>query len=576
MYEATLRDIDHVAGLDGSFACIEPRQGGAATVIASTIGPCVDRSARGDEACNACRAQSAAGETVEGERKLLRFPLRDREHHYGMLRLALPADHGLEDWQCQLVEALSRHIGMALGAARRGEQERLLALQEERSVIARELHDSLAQSLSYMKIQMSLLQRALADPARLSDADTILGDLRNGVNDAYRQLRELLVSFRLELSGDLRSLLRAAVAEYGERADVDITLDIRLAGCSLTPNQEVHVLQIVREALSNMLRHALARHARVGLECDEAGYVTVAIEDDGVGIDEGPIGGRDHHGLSIMRERARSLGGTIEIGRRSEGGTRVGVRFRAVTAAPASAQSSLPAIPPAFYGHCTVPARKPPMSEPSVESVLIVDDHPLFRKGLAQLLQTVPGFRLVGEAAGGEEGIEMARARQPDLVLLDLNMRDLNGLEVLRQLRQLKPEPRVVMITVSDQGEDVVAALRGGADGYLLKDMEPEAMLEALADVAAGRVVIPPQLNHLLAAALRSEARPQTPDAAGLTEQETRILEKIAAGLSNKMIGRELDIAEGTVKVHVKHILRKLDLRSRVEAAVWAVAHLRS
>jgi len=216
------------------------------------------------------------------------------------------------------------------------------------------------------------------------------------------------------------------------------------------------------------------------------------------------------------------------------------------------------------------------MSELPVETVLIVDDHPLFRRGLAQLLQTVPGFRLVGEAAGGEEGIEMARARQPDLVLLDLNMRDMNGLEVLRQLRQLRPEPRVVMITVSDQGEDVVAALRGGADGYLLKDMEPEAMLEALADVAAGRVVIPPQLNHLLAAALRSEARPQTPDAAGLTEQETRILEKIAAGLSNKMIGRELDIAEGTVKVHVKHILRKLDLRSRVEAAVWAVAHLRT
>ncbi|MFT3760060.1 two-component system response regulator NarL [Thauera sp.] len=216
------------------------------------------------------------------------------------------------------------------------------------------------------------------------------------------------------------------------------------------------------------------------------------------------------------------------------------------------------------------------MSELPAESVLIVDDHPLFRKGLAQLLQTVPGFRLVGEAAGGEEGIEMARERQPDLVLLDLNMRDLNGLEVLRQLRQLKPEPRVVMITVSDQGEDVVAALRGGADGYLLKDMEPEEMLEALTAVAAGRVVIPPQLNHLLAAALRSEARPQTADAAGLTEQETRILEKIAAGLSNKMIGRELDIAEGTVKVHVKHILRKLDLRSRVEAAVWAVERLRA
>ncbi len=209
------------------------------------------------------------------------------------------------------------------------------------------------------------------------------------------------------------------------------------------------------------------------------------------------------------------------------------------------------------------------------QSVLIVDDHPLFRKGLAQLLRTIDGFRLVGEAASGEEGLAMARALQPDLVLLDLNMRDMSGLDVLRSLRGTRIGARVVMVTVSDQGEDVVAALRGGADAYLLKDMEPEEMLGALAEVAAGRVVIPPQLNHLLAAALRSEGRPQSVAAAGLTEQEVRILERIAAGLSNKHIGRELDIAEGTVKVHVKHILRKLDLRSRVEAAVWAVEHMR-
>jgi two-component system nitrate/nitrite response regulator NarL len=132
------------------------------------------------------------------------------------------------------------------------------------------------------------------------------------------------------------------------------------------------------------------------------------------------------------------------------------------------------------------------MSETHAESVLIVDDHPLFRKGLAQLLKTVNGFRLVGEAAGGVEGMEMARELQPDLVLLDLNMRDLGGLDVLRQLCSLPCEPRVVMITVSDQGEDVVAALRGGADGYLLKDMEPEEMVAALIKVAAGQVVIPP------------------------------------------------------------------------------------
>lgn len=207
--------------------------------------------------------------------------------------------------------------------------------------------------------------------------------------------------------------------------------------------------------------------------------------------------------------------------------------------------------------------------------VLIVDDHPLFRRGLVQLLRTIPAFVLVGEAASGAEGLVLARELRPDLILLDLNMRDGDGLDMLRGLRTARSEARVVMVTVSDSGEDVVAALRGGAEGYLLKDMEPEAMLEALQDVAAGRVVIPPQLNHLLAAALRGESRPQSAGAAGLTEQELRILEKIAAGLSNKQIGRELDIAEGTVKVHVKHILRKLELRSRVEAAVWAVEHLR-
>ncbi len=210
------------------------------------------------------------------------------------------------------------------------------------------------------------------------------------------------------------------------------------------------------------------------------------------------------------------------------------------------------------------------------QRILIVDDHPLFRRGLVQLLQMVPGFQLVGEATGGMEGLAMARELRPDLILLDLNMRDLSGIEVLRGLRAARLDTRVVMVTVSDSGEDVVAALRGGVDGYLLKDMEPEAMLEALQAVAAGRVVIPQQLNHLLAAALRSESRPQSTGAAGLTEQETRILEKIAEGLSNKQIGRELDIAEGTVKVHVKHILRKLDLRSRVEAAVWAVERIRA
>jgi len=205
-----------------------------------------------------------------------------------------------------------------------------------------------------------------------------------------------------------------------------------------------------------------------------------------------------------------------------------------------------------------------------VQTVMIVDDHPLFRKGVIQLIQAMPEFRFVGEAAGGAEGLRLARALDPDMILLDLNMKDMNGVEVLKAIKDAGLNARVIMLTVSDQAEDLIAALQAGADGYLLKDMEPEDLMARLADAAQGKIAITERLTQLLAMSLRERARPRTIDEAGLTEQEGRILNLVAEGKSNKLIARELGIAEGTVKVHVKHLLKKLNLRSRVEAAVWA------
>lgn len=210
-----------------------------------------------------------------------------------------------------------------------------------------------------------------------------------------------------------------------------------------------------------------------------------------------------------------------------------------------------------------------------IQTIFIIDDHPLFRKGMTQLLRSVSGFQLIGEAASGAEGLPCVRKLRPDLLLLDLNMKVMSGLDVLKQIKQTDLDTRVVMVTVSDAADDLVSALRAGADGYLLKDLEPEAMIEALQTVASGRIVVSDALTHLMAAALRKDTRPESVSEAGLTDQEQRILEHIATGLSNKLIARSLGITEGTVKVHVKHILRKLDLRSRVEAAVWAVEHAR-
>lgn len=205
------------------------------------------------------------------------------------------------------------------------------------------------------------------------------------------------------------------------------------------------------------------------------------------------------------------------------------------------------------------------------QRVLIIDDHPLFRKGVVDLLSLDPSLQLVGEAASGEEGVALTQQLRPDLVLLDLNMRGMDGIETLRRLREgAGVQPRVLVLTVSNAEQDVLRALRAGADGYLLKDMEPEEILAHLREVIAGGVAISPELTGLLARALRDDSGPVDPALAELTPREREILDLLAAGRSNKLIARELDLAVGTVKVHVKNLLKKLGLKNRVEAAIWA------
>ncbi|MBL8482369.1 MAG: two-component system response regulator NarL [Rhodocyclaceae bacterium] len=204
-------------------------------------------------------------------------------------------------------------------------------------------------------------------------------------------------------------------------------------------------------------------------------------------------------------------------------------------------------------------------------SLIVIDDHPLFRKGVAQLVAMDPGLRLIGEASNGRDGVELAQQLDPDLILLDLNMKGMGGIATLRALRDAGCGARIIILTVSDHPDDIVAAIRAGADGYLLKDMEPEALLDALAAAIAGRVAISDNLGGLLAAALRAETQAAGRSLSALTERERSILRCLATGLSNKLIARDLEIAEGTVKVHIKNLLKKLNFRSRVEAAVWAV-----
>ncbi|MDQ7017448.1 MAG: response regulator [Gammaproteobacteria bacterium] len=207
--------------------------------------------------------------------------------------------------------------------------------------------------------------------------------------------------------------------------------------------------------------------------------------------------------------------------------------------------------------------------------ILIIDDHTLFREGLQSLLGR-RGIDVVASVGEGHEGIRLAQELSPDIVLLDMRMPLIDGLGVLRQLRQSGLQVPIVMLTTSSDERDLVEALRSGARGYLLKDMEPDELVVALREIMGGKTVVAPTLTPVLAKVVQGNI-PAAPLERSpfdeLTPRETEILGLLAEGQSNKVIARNLGISDGTVKLHVKAILRKLKIHSRVEAAVLAVEH---
>lgn len=206
--------------------------------------------------------------------------------------------------------------------------------------------------------------------------------------------------------------------------------------------------------------------------------------------------------------------------------------------------------------------------------ILLVDDHALFRSGLRSLLQRQEDFEIVGEAADGLEGIKLVALLHPDVVLMDIDMPVMNGKEALSQILSSQPDLAVMMLTVSEDGNDLTECMRIGARGYLLKNINVDFLLDSIRRAVDGDSVLSPEMTAKLVARLRSpESNKQSAEIESLTPRERETLAWLAKGVSNKHIARGLDVAESTVKVHVQSILRKLNLSSRVQAAVYAVEH---
>ncbi|GGE54717.1 histidine kinase [Streptosporangium jomthongense] len=282
-----------------------------------------------DHLCNACLVTPEVFdelpiETHDGRRLLL--PIRTPGKLLGTLEVWYPAEKGLSDTSRRLLETLSDQLATAIFLERQITEEQQLTLVEERTVIARELHDSLAQSLSYLKMQVARLRRLKIEGDQKSAHDAILEELSTGLNSAYRQLRELLATFRLKLdTPDLATALRKTIEEFSVRLGKPVGLNYNLPPQTLSANEEIHTLQIVREGLANAVKHADATEIFVDVVF-ESPQVTARIRDNGKGLPDGgqPV---NHYGLIIMQDRARTLGGQVAVRDRDKGGVEVILKF---------------------------------------------------------------------------------------------------------------------------------------------------------------------------------------------------------------------------------------------------------
>ena len=333
--EALIRDIEELMGVGSGTVCLgHPGDNQAFKLASTSIEINEGRYFEGAPDCARCMGDGTAhvievngcDGCEEGARRVFSTPIRDQEQQFGVLLVEVSDGGELETWQRVLLETVANHIAFAFNASQRTAQNRMLALLEERNVIARELHDSLAQSLSYLKIQVSRLDRAI-EREEVEATRATSTKLRDGLNGAYRQLRELLTTFRLRATeAGLGAALEETAEEYRERAGIEIELNNRIANCKFSPHEQIHVVQILREALSNISRHSGATRASIHLLCALDGRVTLRVEDDGVGLPEA-VERLDHYGLSIMQERAEGLGGEVALRQGDDGGTVVELTF---------------------------------------------------------------------------------------------------------------------------------------------------------------------------------------------------------------------------------------------------------
>lgn len=275
--------------------------------------------------CSKCLSSRGIVEKLDG-RAIYRFQLMRNDRHYGLIVCRVSEAQLLSPWQEQLIQSAADQLAIGMSLKTDEDQSRRLAVLQERNAIARELHDSLAQALSYLKIQVMRLNKAI-DREDKNTMEDVAEELREGLNSAYRQLRELLTTFRLKIDGGgLKAALQASVEQLRLQTAMNIHCDFSLNNIPLSPNEEIHLLQIIREASQNAIHHSHGNNLHIRLWQNEQQAISLAVADDGVGLPHSPEK-MNHYGLAIMKERAKHLGGELMLSAAPAGGVLVSFDF---------------------------------------------------------------------------------------------------------------------------------------------------------------------------------------------------------------------------------------------------------
>lgn len=323
-FQPLLNKLADVTGVKDLDLCIMTAQGtGPYEHLMSSEKTIPDKCQQ--QLCHDCTEHDSLFPPVNGQMK---YQLNIGDQHYGVLVVSLDEGSILEDWQHQLFEAIAEQVANGLSMKHQNEQRRRIALMNERTVIARELHDSLAQALSYLKIQVTRLQRLQQKESAQEQIDQVIDELKNGLGAAYSELRELLTTFRLKLDGQgIKAALEQTISQLQNRSDdFSFTLNYHVSNVPFTPQEEIHLLQIAREATQNAFYHSQGSNIEIGITSNSLSEVILTVKDNGIGIPEDP-NKLNHYGLAIMKERSRNLDGELSVKRNDERGTTVMFSF---------------------------------------------------------------------------------------------------------------------------------------------------------------------------------------------------------------------------------------------------------